>query len=92
MPLDVSVDGADEVERQSRSHQGLWPGPGAEKIVEAASKSSSVWSDPGKYVKVLGEKGKLPVEVVPLALPLARARLKEFGWIRSCGPSTVSVP
>src|SRR5262249_24033023 len=28
----------------------------------------------------LGERGKLPVEVVPLALPLARARLAEFGW------------
>src|SRR5262249_44457499 len=27
----------------------------------------------------LGERGKLPVEVIPLAVPLVKARLREFG-------------
>jgi ribose 5-phosphate isomerase A len=80
MPLDVSVDGADEWNDDLDLIKGYGRALVREKIVEAASKKFVVLVGPGKYVKVLGEKGKLPVEVVPLALPLARARLREFGW------------
>jgi ribose 5-phosphate isomerase A len=80
MPLDVAVDGADEWNDNLDLIKGYGRALVREKIVEAASKKFVCVVGPGKHVKVLGEKGKLPVEVVPLALPLARARLKEFGW------------
>jgi ribose 5-phosphate isomerase A len=80
MPLDVAVDGADEWTDNLELIKGYGRALVREKIVEAASKKFVCLVGPGKHVKALGEKGKLPVEVVPLALPLARARLKEFGW------------
>jgi ribose 5-phosphate isomerase A len=80
MPLDVAVDGADEWTDDLNLIKGYGRALVREKIVEAASKKFVCLVGPGKHVKVLGEKGKLPVEVVPLALPLARARLAEFGW------------
>jgi ribose 5-phosphate isomerase A len=80
MPLDVAVDGADEWDPALNLIKGYGRALVREKIVEAASKKFVVLVGPGKDVQVLGQKGKLPVEVVPLALPLARARLREFGW------------
>ena len=80
LPLALTVDGADEVDPSLDLIKGYGRALVREKIVEAASKKFVCLVGPGKYVKVLGERGKLPVEVVPLALPLARARLAEFGW------------
>ena len=80
MPLDVAVDGADEWTDSLDLIKGYGRALVREKIVEAASTKFVCLVGPGKHVNTLGEKGKLPVEVVPLALPLARARLKEFGW------------
>jgi ribose 5-phosphate isomerase A len=81
MPLDVAVDGADEWDPNLNLIKGYGRALVREKIVEAASKKLVILVGPGKEVKKLGEHGKLPVEVVPLALPLARSRLREyFGW------------
>lgn len=80
MPLDVAVDGADEWTDDLDLIKGYGRALVREKIVEAASRKFVCLVGPGKHVKTLGEKGKLPVEVVPLALPLAKACLKEFGW------------
>jgi ribose 5-phosphate isomerase A len=80
MPLDVAVDGADEWDDNLDLIKGYGRALVREKIVEAASRKLVVLVGPDKHVKKLGERGKLPVEVIPLAVPLARARLKEFGW------------
>jgi ribose 5-phosphate isomerase A len=80
MPVDVAVDGADEWNDDLDLIKGYGRALVREKIVEAASQKFVCLVGPGKHVEVLGQRGKLPVEVVPLALPLARARLKEFGW------------
>jgi|SRR5579884_2146537 len=80
MPLDVAVDGADEWDDGLDLIKGYGRALVREKIVEAASKKFVCLVGPDKHVQRLGQRGKLPVEVVPLALPLARARLKEFGW------------
>ncbi len=80
MPIDVAVDGADEWNDNLDLIKGYGRALVREKIVEAASRKFVCLVGPGKYVKTLGEKGKLPVEIVPLALPLAKARLREFGW------------
>lgn len=84
-PLDVTVDGADEVNLpclnliKGRGHALL-----REKVVAAASKTLIILIGPEhvreKLVDTLGRRGKLPVEVVPFALPFCRLRLGEIGF------------
>jgi ribose 5-phosphate isomerase A len=79
IPLDLTVDGADEVDPQLNLIKGYGRALVREKIVAAASKKLVILAGPGKEVHVLGERGKLPVEVIPFALPLAYRRLTELG-------------
>jgi ribose 5-phosphate isomerase A len=79
MPLAVTVDGADEVDPQLNLIKGYGRALLREKIVAAASRMLVILVGPGKTVPALGSHGKLPVEVVPFALPLCRARLTELG-------------
>jgi ribose 5-phosphate isomerase A len=83
MPLDVTVDGADEVDPFLNLIKGYGHALVREKIVAAASRRLVILIGPEhvreKLVDVLGKRGKLPVEVVPFALPLVRLRLAEFG-------------
>jgi ribose 5-phosphate isomerase A len=79
MPLAVTVDGADEVDPDLNLIKGYGRALVREKIVAAASRSLVILVGAGKTVPALGTRGKLPVEVVPFALPLCRARLTELG-------------
>jgi ribose 5-phosphate isomerase A len=79
MPLAVTVDGADEVDPQLDLIKGYGRALVREKIVAASSKKLVILVGPGKQVPVLGSRGKLPVEVVPFALPLCTQRLKDLG-------------
>jgi ribose 5-phosphate isomerase A len=80
--LDLTVDGADELDDQLRLVKG---GGGAllrEKIVAAASRRMIVVADGSKRVKELG-RFPLPIEVVPFGLEATRravaAALKRAG-------------
>jgi len=76
--VDVTIDGADEVDPQLQLIKG---GGGAllhEKIVAAASARLIVIADSGKLVGRLG-RFPLPVEVVPGAWRLLAERLKALG-------------
>jgi len=76
--VDVTIDGADEVDPQLRLIKG---GGGAllhEKIVAAASERLIVIADSGKLVGRLG-RFPLPVEVVPRAWRLLAGRLAALG-------------
>jgi ribose 5-phosphate isomerase A len=79
MPLAVTVDGADEVDPQLNLIKGYGRALVREKIVAAASRLLVILVGPGKTVPIIGARGKLPVEVVPFALPLCRARLTDLG-------------
>jgi ribose 5-phosphate isomerase A len=79
MPLALTVDGADEVAPNLDMIKGYGRALVREKIVAAASRRLVILVGPGKEVGCLGERGKLPVEVVPFALPLCRQRLAELG-------------
>jgi ribose 5-phosphate isomerase A len=83
MPLAVTVDGADEVDPELNLIKGYGRALVREKIVAAASRKLVILVGPGKEVPVLGSRGKLPVEVIPFALPLCMQRLKELG----CDPT-----
>jgi len=77
--LDLTVDGADEIDRAFNLIKG---GGGAllrEKIVAAASDRMVVIADDSKWVDVLG-KFPLPVEVIPFGLAATRRGIeKAFG-------------
>jgi ribose 5-phosphate isomerase A len=76
--IDVTVDGADEVDPQLRLIKG---GGGAmlrEKIVASATKQMIVVADSSKQVQRLG-KFPLPVEVIRFAQPLIAKRIASLG-------------
>ena len=77
--LDIAFDGADEVATDLDLIKGYGGALVREKVVAASARRFIVLVGPGKEVKSLGEHGKLPVEVVPFALPLARRRLTDLG-------------
>ncbi len=79
MPLALTVDGADEVDPNLDLIKGYGRALVREKIVAAASRKLVILVGPGKQVEVLGSRGKLPVEVVPFALPLCMERLAKMG-------------
>ena len=76
--IDVTVDGADEVDPQLRLIKG---GGGAllhEKIVASATKQFVIIVDASKRVPVLG-KFPLPVEVIKFASPLVEKKIAALG-------------
>ena len=91
--LDLTIDGADEVDPKSRLVKG---GGGAlllEKIVAYASASYAIVVDESKLVESLGIKFPVPVEVIPdaripvtLALEKLGAQVTLREAIRKAGP------
>ncbi|MFZ0276264.1 MAG: ribose-5-phosphate isomerase RpiA [Candidatus Sulfotelmatobacter sp.] len=76
--IDVTVDGADEVDPQLRLIKG---GGGAllrEKIVASATKYYVIVADATKRVPVLG-KFPLPVEVIKFAQAVVRKKIEALG-------------
>ena len=78
--LDVAVDGADEVDPQLHLVKGFGGALVREKIVAAAARKFIVLVGEEKLVKVLGARGRLPVEVLPFAVPFVTRRLTELGY------------
>jgi ribose 5-phosphate isomerase A len=77
--LDVTVDGADEIDPQKRMIKG---GGGAllrEKIVATMSKEMIVIVDETKLVKKLGAV-PLPVEIVPFAYKATISKIERLGY------------
>lgn len=77
--LDVAVDGADEVDPNLDLIKGYGRALVREKIVAASSRRLIILVGTEKRVPRLGTRGKLPVEVIPFALPLCERRLGELG-------------
>ena len=77
--LDATFDGADEVAPDLGLLKGYGGALVREKIVAASSRRLIILVGPGKEVARLGSRGRLPVEVVPFGLALARRRLARLG-------------
>lgn len=77
--IDVTVDGADEVDPQLNLIKGLGGALLREKVVASASKKLLILVQAEKCVDVLGAHGILPVEVVRFAADFSRRRLAELG-------------
>ncbi len=77
--LAITFDGADEVDPHLDLIKGYGGALVREKIVAASSKRLVILVGPGKEVEALGAHGKLPVEVVPFGLTLAKRKLAALG-------------
>ena len=76
--IDITIDGADEVDPQLRLIKG---GGGAllrEKIIATASKKMVVVADSSKLVTALG-KFPLPVEIIPFARAVLERKITALG-------------
>lgn len=78
-PLDLTVDGADEVAPNLDLIKGRGGALVRERIVAAASASQVILVGGDKLVRALGERGPVPVEVIPLAEWLAARELNALG-------------
>lgn len=76
--LDLTIDGADEIDDDLRAIKGAGGAMLREKIVAAASARMVVIADGSKRVGVIGA-APVPVEVLPFALPFVAARLVALG-------------
>src|SRR5262245_31047366 len=77
--LELTVDGADEVDPNLDLIKGYGRALVREKVVAASSRRLVILVGEEKLVPKLGTRGKLPVEVIPFALPLCERRLGELG-------------
>ena len=65
--VDVTIDGADEIDPQLNLIKGLGGALLREKIVAAASRRLIIIADAGKRVEQLGTRAPVPVEVIRFA-------------------------
>jgi ribose 5-phosphate isomerase A len=91
--IDLTVDGADEVDPRLELIKGYGRAMVREKVVAAASRRLVILVGEEKLVPQLGTRGRLPVEVIPFALPVAERRVRELGlapalWARDGAPGT----
>jgi ribose 5-phosphate isomerase A len=77
--IDVTVDGADEVDPGLDLIKGYGGAMVAEKIVAAASRTEIILVGSEKLVPVLGRRGILPVEVIQFAVGFCKRRLATLG-------------
>ncbi len=81
--IDITIDGADEVDPRLDLIKGYGGALVREKIVAAVSRCEVILVGRDKLVPQLGSRGRLPVEVLPFAVAFCRRRLTELG----CRPS-----
>ena len=79
LELDLTVDGADEVAPNLDLVKGWGGALVRERIVASASRRQIILVGPEKLVRALGERGRIPVEVVPFARGLAMRRMRALG-------------
>jgi ribose 5-phosphate isomerase A len=79
--IDVTVDGADEVDPELNLIKGYGGALLREKIVAAASRRLIILAGPEKQVPVLGARGRLPVEVVPFGHGRCAKQLARLGCL-----------
>jgi len=77
--LDVAFDGADEVDPHVDLIKGYGRALVREKVVAVSARRLIILVDESKLVPQLGTRGRLPVEIVPFALPLCEQRLRRLG-------------
>lgn len=78
-PLDLAVDGVDELDPRLDAIKGLGGALAREKLVERRAERLIFIADESKRVARLGETATLPVEVLPFGWRATRAELEQLG-------------
>ncbi len=77
--IDITVDGADEIDPLKRMIKGAGGALAREKIVASMSREMIVIVDQSKLVSKLGKKN-LPVEIIPFAPLATQNKLEKLGY------------
>jgi ribose 5-phosphate isomerase A len=78
--VDLTIDGADQIDQELNLIKGMGGALAREKIVAFASKKLIIVADESKKVKILGENNHpVPIEVVPFAASLITRKIEEMG-------------
>ena len=89
-PLDIAIDGADEIAPNLDLVKGLGGALLREKLTEVQARRLIIIADHTKLVKQLGEKAPLPIEIAQFGFLSTIERLREFlpgGRLRMTGAS-----
>lgn len=79
---DWTMDGADEIDPQGNLLKGRGGAMFKEKLLIRSSSRVYIMADETKFVRQLGEKFPVPVEIFPGALTYVEEQLKKLGTIR----------
>jgi ribose 5-phosphate isomerase A len=79
--VDVTLDGADEVDPAFNMIKGGGGALTREKLVALASTKRVMLVDDSKLVQVLGQSRQLPVEVLPFSSALSKLQLENLGSV-----------
>jgi len=77
--VDITIDGADQIDPYLNMIKGMGGALLREKIVASASKQVIIIADETKLVKKLGINHPVPVEVLPSAAVVVMSKIREMG-------------
>jgi len=78
--IDVTIDGADQIDPKRNLIKGMGAALAREKIVASASKQNIIIADESKKVNMLGENDHpVPIEVLPFAITVAKRKIEAIG-------------
>ena len=77
--LDLTIDGADQIDEKLNLIKGMGGALTKEKIIAASSKKLIIVADERKLANKLGEGQLLPIEILPFAKPLVINKIREMG-------------
>jgi len=78
--IDVTIDGADQIDPKLNLIKGMGAALAREKIVASTAKQNIIIADESKKVKALGENNQpVPVEVLPFAIAVMNRRIEAAG-------------
>ncbi|UCH32817.1 MAG: ribose 5-phosphate isomerase A [Candidatus Bathyarchaeota archaeon] len=77
--LDITLDGADQIDNDLNMIKGMGGALTKEKIVASASRMNIIMVDETKLTEKLGINQPVPIEVIPFALPLVQQKLRHLG-------------
>lgn len=78
--IDITVDGADEIDREKRMIKGGGGAHVREKILASSSHSFIIIVDETKVVKQIGSQ-KLPLEIIPYGSLMTERKIKNLGYL-----------
>ena len=77
--IDLTIDGADQIDRNLNLIKGMGGALAREKIVASASKKLIIVADETKLAERLGTNQFVPLEVFPVAASTVMLRIQEIG-------------